>query len=228
MQYRRVWRGTAITSIINPVFYLGALGVGLGTLVNKSCRRLPRRPVHRLRGSRNARGNRDDDRLGRGLMAGHGIDQVDAAVLRDARDSDRNARHRPRPPTLDDGARCIDQRRLPRGDRSVRRSQLSDLRHSGAAGRGPARCCVYDAVRGVRGNGGFRCGVRADQSFHRRPDVSLLGNVLPGVATASAARMARLRHTAVARGRALPHVHARTSARVWQRWDTWRISCSSS
>jgi hypothetical protein len=36
MQYRRVWRGTAITSIINPVFYLGALGIGLGTLVNQS------------------------------------------------------------------------------------------------------------------------------------------------------------------------------------------------
>jgi lipooligosaccharide transport system permease protein len=36
LQYRRVWRGTAITSIVNPVFYLGALGVGLGTLVNKS------------------------------------------------------------------------------------------------------------------------------------------------------------------------------------------------
>ena len=36
MQYRRVWRGTVITSIVNPVFYLGALGVGLGTLVNQS------------------------------------------------------------------------------------------------------------------------------------------------------------------------------------------------
>jgi lipooligosaccharide transport system permease protein len=36
MQYRRTWRGTVITSIINPVFYLGALGVGLGTLVNKA------------------------------------------------------------------------------------------------------------------------------------------------------------------------------------------------
>jgi lipooligosaccharide transport system permease protein len=36
LQYRRVWRGTVITSIINPVFYLGALGVGLGSLVNKS------------------------------------------------------------------------------------------------------------------------------------------------------------------------------------------------
>jgi lipooligosaccharide transport system permease protein len=33
-QYRRVWRGTAITSVINPVLYLGALGIGLGTLVN--------------------------------------------------------------------------------------------------------------------------------------------------------------------------------------------------
>ena len=36
LQYRRVWRGTVVTSIVNPVFYLGALGIGLGTLVNKS------------------------------------------------------------------------------------------------------------------------------------------------------------------------------------------------
>ena len=35
-QYRRSWRGTVITSVVNPVFYLGALGVGLGTLVNRS------------------------------------------------------------------------------------------------------------------------------------------------------------------------------------------------
>jgi lipooligosaccharide transport system permease protein len=34
--YRRVWRGTVVTSVVNPVLYLGALGVGLGTLVNKS------------------------------------------------------------------------------------------------------------------------------------------------------------------------------------------------
>ena len=49
LQYKRTWRGTAITSIINPVFYLGALGVGLGTLVNKSSGALARRAVHRLR-----------------------------------------------------------------------------------------------------------------------------------------------------------------------------------
>jgi len=34
-QYRRVWRGTIVTSIVNPVFYLGALGIGLGTLLTQ-------------------------------------------------------------------------------------------------------------------------------------------------------------------------------------------------
>jgi lipooligosaccharide transport system permease protein len=34
--YRRTWRGTVVTSVVNPVFYLGALGIGLGTLVNKA------------------------------------------------------------------------------------------------------------------------------------------------------------------------------------------------
>jgi lipooligosaccharide transport system permease protein len=35
LQYRRVWRASVVGSVINPVFYLGALGVGLGTLVNR-------------------------------------------------------------------------------------------------------------------------------------------------------------------------------------------------
>jgi lipooligosaccharide transport system permease protein len=34
--YRRVWRGSVVSSVVNPVFYLAALGIGLGTLVNKS------------------------------------------------------------------------------------------------------------------------------------------------------------------------------------------------
>ena len=32
--YRRTWRGTVISSFINPVFYLAAMGAGLGTLVD--------------------------------------------------------------------------------------------------------------------------------------------------------------------------------------------------
>jgi len=33
--YRRVWRGSIVTTVLNPVLYLGALGIGLGTLVNR-------------------------------------------------------------------------------------------------------------------------------------------------------------------------------------------------
>jgi lipooligosaccharide transport system permease protein len=35
-QYRRVWRGSVVTSVVNPVFYLSAIGIGLGTLVNRA------------------------------------------------------------------------------------------------------------------------------------------------------------------------------------------------
>jgi lipooligosaccharide transport system permease protein len=34
--YRRIWRGTLVTSIVTPTLYLAALGIGLGTLVNRS------------------------------------------------------------------------------------------------------------------------------------------------------------------------------------------------
>jgi lipooligosaccharide transport system permease protein len=33
--YRRTWRGSIYSSVLNPVLYLGSIGVGLGTLVNK-------------------------------------------------------------------------------------------------------------------------------------------------------------------------------------------------
>ena len=32
-QYRRTWRGSFVTSVLNPVLYLAAMGIGLGTLV---------------------------------------------------------------------------------------------------------------------------------------------------------------------------------------------------
>jgi lipooligosaccharide transport system permease protein len=36
VQYRRSWRGTAVTSVVTPVVYLLALGVGLGVFVDRS------------------------------------------------------------------------------------------------------------------------------------------------------------------------------------------------
>jgi lipooligosaccharide transport system permease protein len=35
-QYKRVWRGTIGTTLVNPLLYLAALGVGFGTIVYKS------------------------------------------------------------------------------------------------------------------------------------------------------------------------------------------------
>ena len=35
-QYRRVWRGSAVTSVVTPIVYLLALGVGLGVFVDRS------------------------------------------------------------------------------------------------------------------------------------------------------------------------------------------------
>ena len=32
--YRRVWRASVITTFINPVLFLAAMGLGLGTLVD--------------------------------------------------------------------------------------------------------------------------------------------------------------------------------------------------
>lgn len=32
--YRRTWKGTAFTGVLEPVFFLAAMGVGLGTIVN--------------------------------------------------------------------------------------------------------------------------------------------------------------------------------------------------
>jgi lipooligosaccharide transport system permease protein len=39
--YRRVWRGTVMSSVLNPVLYLTALGVGLGKFVNRGVHPLP-------------------------------------------------------------------------------------------------------------------------------------------------------------------------------------------
>ena len=60
-QYKRVWRGTIGTSLVNPLLYLAALGVGLGTIVDKTPERARRRSVPRLRRAGPARRGRDAD-----------------------------------------------------------------------------------------------------------------------------------------------------------------------
>lgn len=38
VQYRRTWRGTVVSSILTPVLFLAAMGIGLGTLVDEGGR----------------------------------------------------------------------------------------------------------------------------------------------------------------------------------------------
>ena len=38
--YRRTWRGTIISSFVNPVFFLAAMGAGLGSLVDRNTQEL--------------------------------------------------------------------------------------------------------------------------------------------------------------------------------------------
>src|SRR5258706_5164280 len=33
--YRRTWRGSIYSSVLNPFLYLGAMGLGLGTLIDR-------------------------------------------------------------------------------------------------------------------------------------------------------------------------------------------------
>jgi lipooligosaccharide transport system permease protein len=35
-QYKNVWRGSAVTTVVTPIVYLLALGVGLGVFVDRS------------------------------------------------------------------------------------------------------------------------------------------------------------------------------------------------
>lgn len=35
MHYRRTWRGTVVSSVVSPALFLGAMGLGLGSLVDK-------------------------------------------------------------------------------------------------------------------------------------------------------------------------------------------------
>ncbi len=37
--YRRTWRGSVVTTFLNPVLYLAAMGLGLGTLVDEGAGR---------------------------------------------------------------------------------------------------------------------------------------------------------------------------------------------
>ena len=116
-QYRRVWRGTIGTSLVNPILYVTALGVGLGTIVDQTQNTPGGVPYLDYVAPGPARRRRDADRHDRVELAGDGRDQVVARLPRDDRDAaDRAGRVR-RPPAVRDHARL--HRRLPPTSSSI-------------------------------------------------------------------------------------------------------------
>ena len=178
-QYRRVWRGTIGTSLVNPILYLTALGIGLGTLVDQT--------QNAPAASRTSTSSRPgllaaaamQTAADRVELARDGGDQVVAHLPRD----DRDAAHR---------ARCL--RRAPAlrrhaGAHLVGALYLAVIAAFGAVTSwlallvvplgGAARHRLLDADGRARRAGRETTRVPDDLPLPDRPDVPLLGHVLP-------------------------------------------------
>ena len=137
-QYRRVWRGSAVTSVVTPVVYLLALGVGLGVFVDRSTNLPDGVSLPRVRRTRPHGRDGDADRVVRGELASPGGDQVGPAVPRDARDAVARAGRDARPsgvlrvPARSDGDGLL------RRHHRFRRGRLA-ARRAGDPGHGARR-----------------------------------------------------------------------------------------
>ena len=149
--YRRMWFGTMTVTFLNPIFFLLAMGVLLGTLVDRSEPRPRRAELPRVRRAGAPRDDGDADGGERDDLPGPRGAQVVAHVPRGRRDTRtrRRARHRrrrvggrPRHPRRH--ARSPSSPRSP--GRSCRRSRCSPRSRRCSAGlRSPAVIAALSA-----------------------------------------------------------------------------------
>ena len=181
--YRRVWRGSVVTSIVGPVLYLTALGVGLGTIVNKGNKLGV--PYLDFVAPGHPRGDGDADRDVRVVVSRDGGDPLDAAVPRDARDAAARARSASSATSSTSraawrwSARSI-SRSSPRSARCTRRSRSSRCRSSCSIGLAHSR-----AGDGVLRVARARRGLQRALPLRRHADVPVLRDVLPRHASAA-------------------------------------------
>ena len=217
--YRRTWRGSIYSSVLNPVLYLGAMGLGLGTLVDEhhfgqpGRRQLPGVPGPRAAGRaamQTAMGESTYPVLGSVKW----LKTYQAAAATPLRPGDIFHGHLLFT-TMRLTMNCCDLRRR---DGRVRRRPL---------GLGDSRRCRSAVLtglafaapdRGVRDQPDQGPVVRGAVPVRADPAVPVLRHVLPGQPAARVDQAARLRHAAVARGGAVPvaqprHGHRRRRAR---------------
>ena len=186
-QYKRVWRGTAVTSVVTPVVYLLALGVGLGVFVDRSAN-LPD-------------GISYLEFVAPGLMAATAMQlatfeaswpvlsaikwdrQYHAMLATPLRVRDVMLGHQ----AFFAFRLVVDGDRLLRRHRRLRRGELA-ARRSRHPGDGARRPVVLRPDRRLGGAHADRGLVRRDLPVPDPPDVPLLGDVLPDLDAARAAR----------------------------------------
>ena len=195
-QYRRTWRSSVVTSFLIPVLYLAAMGVALGSLIDKH--------------SHGVGGVTYVAFLAPGLLAGTcmqigtndatypvmgAIKWMRTYLAQLAAPLER-LRRAARPPGLDRGPPGHRGHHLP-GRHGGLRGRLLALGDPRPAGRCAHRHRVRRAGRGLRGHAGQGLVLLDALPLRHHPDVPLLGHLLP--------------HLAAAR-------------RGWRRWPTSRPS----
>ena len=211
-QYRRIWRGTAVTSVVTPVVYLLALGVGLGVFVDRSAD-LPE-------------GISYLEFVAPGLMAATAMQlasfeaswpvlsaikwdrQYHAMLATPLRVRDVMLGHQ----AFFAFRLLLTATRLLRRHHGVRRGRLA-ARGARDPGHRARRAVVHGATRRLGGAHGDRGVVRRDLPVRDPPDVPLLGDVLPDLEPPGAARGRRVADAALARRDALSRPHARRRRR---------------
>ena len=88
LAYRRTWRASIVTTFVNPVLYLAAMGVGLGSFINKGGHAQSLGDLSYLQfvAPALAATTAATTAASEAMFPGHGCHQVDAHLLRDAGD----------------------------------------------------------------------------------------------------------------------------------------------
>ena len=219
--YRRTWRGSIYSSVLSPVLYLGAMGLGLGTLVD-------------AHGTARLGGVSYLAFLAPGLLAAAAmqaaVEESTYPVLGSVkwRRTYYAAAASPlRPADLFHGHLLFTTMRLAMNSAiflvvmAAFGAVASPWVLAALPGRGADRAGLRGAGRGVGDHRDQGHVVRPDLPVRADPAVPVLRDVLPGHPAARLDPAARLRHAAVARRGAVPVAHAWARPAWAARWCTW-------
>ena len=152
VMYRRTWRASVWSSVLGPLFYLGAMGYGLGSLVDKNgTASLGGVPYVVFVAPGGARRAGDEHRAHQLDVPGLRRHALEHDLRRGPGDHAPPGRHQPRPPAVHHDADRDELRLLRARDGRLRADQVL-VGGAAAAGLDAARPRVRRAGRGLDGH----------------------------------------------------------------------------